>query len=57
MKQIECSYRGELDSPASTPEAGLYSPDASGYGDAAHCRAALHRPVASPAKEVRASQI
>ena len=57
MKQIECLYRGELDYPASTPEAGLYSPDASGYGDAAHCRAALHRPVASPAKEVRASQI
>ena len=51
----------ELDFPASTSEAALNSPEDSEYGDAAYCRAALHRPVASPANEaaentVRASQ-
>ena len=41
LEQIECSYRGELDYPASTSKAALYSLEDSEYGDAAHCRAAL----------------
>ena len=61
-KQIECSYRGELDYLDSTSEAALHFSEDYGYGDAAHCRTAFHRPVVSPAKEAaenteRASQI
>ena len=51
LEQIEFSYRGELDYPASTSEATLYSPEDSEYGEAAQCRAAIHRPVVSTAKE------
>ena len=51
LKQLECSYRGELDYPASTSEAALNSPEDPEYGDTAHCRATLYRPVVEPAAE------
>ena len=52
MEQIECSYREELDyPPPSTSEAALLISEDSGLRDTAHCRAALRRPVASPANE------
>ena len=42
-------YRRELDYLASSSEAALYSLEDPVYGDAAHCKAALHRPVMEPA--------
>jgi len=50
-------YRGELDFPASTQETARYSPEDFKYGDAAHCRAALHRPDVSPAEETAKNTI
>ena len=51
LEQLECSNRGELDYPASTSEAVLYSPEDPEYREAAHRRAALPRPVVKPVTE------
>ena len=56
LEQLECSYRGELDFLASTSEAALDSPDSTEYGDTAHCRATLHRPVVESAAEPEVSE-
>ena len=45
------SFCTELYNTDSTSEAALYSPDDLEYGDAANCRAALHRPVVESAVE------
>ena len=50
LEQMECSYGGELHYPPVQQRLVYTLQRILRYGDAAHSRATLHRPVVSPSK-------